>query len=157
MCLADEGSESEEGLSGSSPAASPMGKTPSSKVAAPLVDAAACRRVHLTLEMDSGIGVKTDKTALKPGSMEDARAVLTLGIGNLGRINAVGPHNGYYHACVDSVCGFCACCRPDSTTCVSSALHLAVFSEACGLLAAMAQSCPGYAQTITDLVAKRTG
>ena len=55
----------------------------------PDVNERACRRVHLTLELDSGIAVKTDKTALKPGDMQDAQSMLTLGIVNLGRSRAV--------------------------------------------------------------------
>jgi len=55
----------------------------------PEVNERACRRVHLTLELDSGIAVKTDKTALKPGNMQDAQSMLTLGIVNLGRSKAV--------------------------------------------------------------------
>ena len=55
----------------------------------PEVNERACRRVHLTLELDSGIAVKTDKTALKPGDMQDAQSMLTLGIVNLGRSKAV--------------------------------------------------------------------
>lgn len=55
----------------------------------PAVEERACRRVHLTLEMDSGIAVKTDKTALKPGDMQSAEGMLTLALLNLGRIKQV--------------------------------------------------------------------
>ncbi len=55
----------------------------------PDVDERACRRVHLTLELDSCVAVKTDKTALKPGDMQSAQSMLTLGIVNLGRSKAV--------------------------------------------------------------------
>ncbi|DBB11639.1 TPA: hypothetical protein ACH3X3_007022 [Trebouxia sp. C0006] len=55
----------------------------------PEVNERACRQVHLTLELDSGIAVKTDKTALKPGNMQDAQSMLTLGIVNLGRSKAM--------------------------------------------------------------------
>lgn len=53
------------------------------------VDLRACQRVHCTIELDSGAAVKTDKTALKPGSMQDARSMLSKGIVNLGRSKAV--------------------------------------------------------------------
>lgn len=55
----------------------------------PAVEERACRRVHLTLEMDCGIAVKTDKTALKPGDMQSADGMLTLTILNLGRTKQV--------------------------------------------------------------------
>jgi len=69
----------------------------------PDVNERACRRVHLTLELDSGIAVKTDKTALKPGDMQDAQSMLTLGIVNLGRSKAV-QHIHSMHALLIAFC-----------------------------------------------------
>ena len=90
----------------------------------PKVEERACQRVHLTLEMDCGIAVKTDKTALKPGDMQNAEGMLTLTILNLGRTKQVH----YVESCLlmylpDTLCALCS--KVTGAHDVSSVSHLA--------------------------------